>query len=453
MRFNAMRMLIFTVSAAVALVFAAGFTVPAAQAQDPCGETVTVQEGDTLIDIANLCNTTVNAILQVNPDVDPRALAIGTVLTMPSGQQAGSANMVLAIAPTAGPPGTQVRVIANNLQPNTPYEVGIGRPESEYDVIAQAPSDGFGTLSQYITVPEYLGTDPWVVVLNNPNNATELIAPSAQPVVAIAPTQGLPGSSIQLIANGFPANTEVEIGVGLWQSETDVRERVTTNEAGTVEAAVTIPEFASGDERWVALVATPDGSLLAESALFHVSTEPAAPQPTATPFDTPVPTATLAAPTATPTSTPTVTPVSPTAVPTATPVPGDAPVYENTNIYMIALNDAGQSGPMLACNDSAVAVEIPIAATTAPLTAALENLLAVSDEFYGGSGLYNALHASELALNVIELDRGHATIRLTGIMRETRLCDWQRIKAQIMQTALQYDTVNSVSVYLNGNQM
>lgn len=41
-----------------------------AHAQAVCGETFTVRRGDTLSGIAQLCNTTVAALLDANPDID-----------------------------------------------------------------------------------------------------------------------------------------------------------------------------------------------------------------------------------------------------------------------------------------------------------------------------------------------------------------------------------------------
>lgn len=421
------------------LVLAFVLPVPAAQAQDdrPCGDSYTIQEGDTLIGIASQCNTTVNALQQANPDINARTLTVGATLVIPpEATEDPAAEPSLAIVPTIGGPGTQIHVLANNLSANADVEIGIGRPNSEYDVIAQTVSDGYGTVSQYITVPEFMGNDPWVVVVSEPASGLEIVSSTELARVAIAPTQGPPGSTVQVIANGFPANTEIDIGVGPWRSEYTVQQRVTSNDAGTIQAAVAMPAIAAAGDRYVVVATGPQNIPTAQSALFHVT--PATDVPTAVP--------------ATQTPPPAMTPTA-TVMPgmTSTPPATEAQqVFERVNIALIALDDGGESGPALACNDSAVLVEVPVEPTTVPLVAALQTLLLVEDEFYGQSGLYNALHASELALASAEIVDGHAEIRVTGILRESRLCDMQRIKAQIMQTALQYDSVNTVTVYLNG---
>ncbi|MCZ7671824.1 MAG: hypothetical protein M5U34_34180 [Chloroflexi bacterium] len=57
--------------------------------------------------------------------------------------------------------------------------------------------------------------------------------------------------------------------------------------------------------------------------------------------------------------------------------------FTSAEIFLIALEDNGQSGQMIGCNDSVVPVEIAIEPTHAPLTAALEQLLHPESEYYG----------------------------------------------------------------------
>jgi hypothetical protein len=55
----------------------------------------------------------------------------------------------------------------------------------------------------------------------------------------------------------------------------------------------------------------------------------------------------------------------------------------------VALEDAGASGKEIGCGDSIIPVDLNVEPTAAPLTAALEELLAIDERFYGQSGLYN----------------------------------------------------------------
>ena len=58
----------------MALLISASGTGPLAIAQGPCGDTVTVSAGDTLTVIAGRCNTTVEAVLEANPQISDRDL-------------------------------------------------------------------------------------------------------------------------------------------------------------------------------------------------------------------------------------------------------------------------------------------------------------------------------------------------------------------------------------------
>ena len=132
---------------------------------------------------------------------------------------------------------------------------------------------------------------------------------------------------------------------------------------------------------------------------------------------------------------------------------GPAPVFTRVNIYLIAVDDNGQSGPKIGCNDSVIRVIQAIPPTTAPLTGALERLLSLNDQFFGESGLYNALYQSDLQVENVVVQNGKATIRLTGQLRLGGVCDNPRVEAQIKQTALQFSSVTAVDVFVNGRPL
>lgn len=171
---------------------------------------------------------------------------------------------------------------------------------------------------------------------------------------------------------------------------------------------------------------------------------------------TPIPPPTTALP-AQPTELPTLRPPPPpTAAPTRVPTraPTSAPTRASSGItrvkiFLIAIGDNGQSGPVVGCGDSAVGVVREIAPTVAPLTAALRELFTLHDRDYGQSGFYNALYQSNLRLEGATIVNSVATIRITGNLTLGGVCDNPRVAAQITQTALQFATVKSVQVFLN----
>ena len=127
------------------------------------------------------------------------------------------------------------------------------------------------------------------------------------------------------------------------------------------------------------------------------------------------------------------------------------PVFNQVKIYLIALG-AGTPGN-IGCGDMPVAVTRNVRPTTAPLTAAIGQLLSLRGQYYGESGLFNPLYRSSLSIQSVTLVNRHATIRLAGTLRFDGGCQGAAIKAVFDRTALQYSTVKSVSVFVNGRPL
>jgi hypothetical protein len=185
------------------------------------------------------------------------------------------------------------------------------------------------------------------------------------------------------------------------------------------------------------------------------------PSPTIVPANTvEIPTVTeivttLTATPANPTTTPAV--ASPTLfLPTATqpqPIPPTSTTAgtskQTVKIVLIALEDNGGSGAAVGCGDSAIPVTVSVPPTQGVLRAALEKLLSAKQQYYGESGLYNALYQSDLQVAAVSIQQGKAIIHLMGTLMLGGTCDAPRVQAQIEQTALQFSTVNDVKVFIN----
>jgi len=194
--------------------------------------------------------------------------------------------------------------------------------------------------------------------------------------------------------------------------------------------------------------------LLASACNAPLTAKPAA---TTQPATLPPPTETLPAASVVPTLTP--APPTPAAVaPTLTvapktkgkaPTPTKPPKTLTLKVFLIAMNDNGVSGKLVGCGDSAVAANVQIPYTTGVLRAALNKLLSIKDKNYGQSGLYNVLYQSNLKISALALKNGVATIHLTGKMTLGGECDNPRVQAELEETALQFSTVKSVSIYIN----
>jgi len=159
-----------------------------------------------------------------------------------------------------------------------------------------------------------------------------------------------------------------------------------------------------------------------------------------------------------PTSTPAPTvppPPTQTTAPTIAPEPTlTAPAaagLDRVNIYLVAMGDNGATGRYIGCGDSLVPVEISITPTLGVLRAAINELLKLEGEqVYGESGLYNALYLSSLTLDDVAVVNGEAVIAFSGTLIYGGECDIPRIEEQLKALALQFSTVDRVSITVNG---
>jgi hypothetical protein len=143
---------------------------------------------------------------------------------------------------------------------------------------------------------------------------------------------------------------------------------------------------------------------------------------------------------------------TPNLLPAATkPFPTQPTGLDRVNIYLVAVGDNGTSGILIGCGDSLVPVEVRIKSTLGVLRAALNELFKLKGQsMYGQSGLYNALYLSDLSIADVSVIDGEARIDLVGELIIGGVCDIPRIEEQLRTTALQFSTVNRVSIRVNG---
>lgn len=159
----------------------------------------------------------------------------------------------------------------------------------------------------------------------------------------------------------------------------------------------------------------------------------------------------------------TATPLPPAATETDAPIPPTAQAVDtqttaptsegldHVNIYLIAVGDNGASGELIGCGDSLVPVQVSIEPTLGVLRAALKELFKLEGQAdYGQSGLYNALYLSHLTIDDLAVVNGKATMKLSGQIVTGGECDIPRIEAQLRAIALQFSTVQQVSITING---
>jgi hypothetical protein len=127
---------------------------------------------------------------------------------------------------------------------------------------------------------------------------------------------------------------------------------------------------------------------------------------------------------------------------------------EQVRVMLIAPKDGGAQGRKVACDDSAVPVEITLPMETPALEGSLEGLFSLGRSPWDTrTGLYNALHASPLTIERIERQGADATVRLHGYLELGDPCDGQRALAQLTETVLQFPDVQRVQFYLEGKPL
>ena len=140
------------------------------------------------------------------------------------------------------------------------------------------------------------------------------------------------------------------------------------------------------------------------------------------------------------------------------PVGDSAPAHRAVKIALLDYEAVGgrygreSSGETFGC-DRVVFTEREIAPTAAPLTAALEELFSLDQTSVAGWQNFIARTNETLSFKRarVEQSTGLAHIHLSGRLSGLGgVCDNPRARTQIVQTALQFPSVEKVQLYLNG---
>lgn len=123
-------------------------------------------------------------------------------------------------------------------------------------------------------------------------------------------------------------------------------------------------------------------------------------------------------------------------------------------VAMLDYKDIGNesSGKERGC-DRVVFVSRDVDKTTAPLRASLEELFSIDSETVNGWNNFIAKTNDTLSFERATISNGVASIFLTGELSGLAgVCDDPRASIQIEETALQFNSVNEVHIYLNGER-
>jgi len=110
---------------------------------------------------------------------------------------------------------------------------------------------------------------------------------------------------------------------------------------------------------------------------------------------------------------------------------------------------------VVGCQDSLVPVtglDIGNQPTTEDkISAALGKLFAIHDQYYGESGLYNALYQSHLSVDRVTLDGSRAVVHISGTFQLGGECDTPRVLGQIQSTVMQFPGITRADIVYQGN--
>lgn len=124
---------------------------------------------------------------------------------------------------------------------------------------------------------------------------------------------------------------------------------------------------------------------------------------------------------------------------------------QEIKVFLIAVGDNGAAGKKIGCGDSLVPVTRTIKPTTAPLTAAIRELLSISTQPEGTPKLENFWKGRNLNVRGVSIRNQVATIHISGKLSVAGVCDEPRIQSQIEETARQFPNVKKVRVFI-GNR-
>ncbi len=266
--------------------------------QSTCGATYTVQRGDTLSGIAQLCGSSVNALLAANPVIyNPNIIYPGWVLTIPNGGTGGIPNTgspVVQVSPTSGTPGTTITVTGAGFPANTTVQVGLGSfvpnalQQGQATTQSTITTDANGRFVTQITVPQDAPVGAQLAVqVTVPNSGTSILsntflvtAPSNnQALVQISPSSGSAGTTLTVTGSGYPANATIQLTLGqfipqaLAQGLSPLGNPIslTTDANGNFTTQVTIPANAAVGQQWAVQATVLNQNISDVSGVFLVT--------------------------------------------------------------------------------------------------------------------------------------------------------------------------------------
>jgi LysM repeat protein len=164
-----------------------------ANAESPCGDTYIVLSGDTINSIAALCGTTVNAILEINPEItDPGNLYPGQIIRIPEIESVIST--IIAIGPTCGFPGQTLMVVGSGYPIGVPVDLKLSQQGGSTFSVGTTTSDQLGMIDTTIILPNSAQTGTaWLVTADAQVSSAKFT--SSSNIFRVIPKAGNPNAA------------------------------------------------------------------------------------------------------------------------------------------------------------------------------------------------------------------------------------------------------------------
>ncbi|MCX2725623.1 LysM peptidoglycan-binding domain-containing protein [Roseibium salinum] len=142
-----------------------------------------VAPGDTLFSLAESLGTSVDALLEANPDLEMDDLPVGLTIRIPRFAPGGpdgpiAKDPTINVQPRAGGPGTPITVSGDNYLPGQTVQIGVGPPESEWRSLERTRVQAGGEVEARVRIPENAAPgEDLVFVIHTRDGRTEVSGP------------------------------------------------------------------------------------------------------------------------------------------------------------------------------------------------------------------------------------------------------------------------------------
>lgn len=104
-------------------------------------------------------------------------------------------------------------------------------------------------------------TEHQTVLPPAPTDTPDSTPVDQDPTIQVEPLTTAVGGEVEILGEGFPANTRVEIGIGRVNSEYDIVDAAQTDGDGHLQTTFVIPDFVQPEDRWVIVVRSAGGDI------------------------------------------------------------------------------------------------------------------------------------------------------------------------------------------------